>query len=90
MADIGTGGMVERVARAIYERRSKRKDYVWPDDVYPAVRNRCLSDARAAIEAMRDPPEYVLDAMNPSKRYASTVIPEAWNDAIDAALLDRK
>lgn len=44
---------LEEVARAIYERRSRRTGYVWPGDVYPAVRNRCLSDARAAIEALR-------------------------------------
>lgn len=83
MAEIETGGMVERVARALQD-----ACVGWEDDVRQGVAWPML--ARAAIEAMRDPPEYVLDAMNPSKRYASTVIPEAWNDAIDAALLDRK
>ena len=73
MADIETGGMVEKVARAL----CKHGGSCWETHT---------ADARAAIEAMRDPPEYVLDAMNPSKRYASTVIPEAWNDAISAAL----
>jgi len=46
--------------------------------------------ARAAIEALRNPPEFVLDAMNPSGRYASTVVVEAWNDAIDAILSNTK
>lgn len=42
--------------------------------------------ARAAVEALKNPPDAALDAMNPSNRYASLVIPEAWNDAIDAIL----
>jgi hypothetical protein len=85
--------MVERVARAICDADPLAPEADAP--IYIGVKSAKAWEARvpmarAAIEAMQDPPEYVLDAMNPSKRYASTVIPEAWNDAIDAALLDRK
>ena len=78
--------MVEKVARAIYERRSKRTDYVWPDDVYPAVRNRCLSDARAAIEAMREPDKAMLDAGFWARDHEGQETPEVYRRMIDSAL----
>jgi hypothetical protein len=80
-------GMIERVARAIYERRSKRTNYVWPDDVYPAVRNRCFSDARAAIEAARVPTEAMLEAGELTMADGRWDGPgTCWDWMIDAAL----
>jgi hypothetical protein len=79
--------MVEKVARVLYEKNHPRDSSWSPWEALNPSEVGCYTDlARAAIEAMRSPPEYVLDAMNPSGRYASVVIPEAWNDAIDAIL----
>jgi hypothetical protein len=81
--------MVERVARAICDADPLAPD---PDaPIYIGTKPAKAWEARAqmaqaAIRAMKDPPDAALDAMNPSGRYASTVIPEAWNDAIDAML----
>ncbi|HEY1034960.1 MAG TPA: hypothetical protein VGE09_08265 [Pseudoxanthomonas sp.] len=71
--------MVEKVARAIMAATSTHVHR-------PYDMTTCRIIARAAVEALRNPPDRVLDAMNPSGRYASIVIPEAWNDALDAIL----
>ncbi len=86
--------MVERVARKLcckggcYIRRMNERAVTAElyDMPWSCLWESKIDDARDAIEAMRNPPEYVLDAMNPSGRYAGIVVPEAWNDAIDAAL----
>lgn len=89
MADT-RGDMVERVARAIYERNSKRTNYVWPDDVYPAIRNRCLRDARAAIEAMREPTEEMVNAgaVAEGDTNLEAQARSLWEAMIDAILKD--
>ena len=78
------------MARAIYERRSKRTGYVWPDDVYPAVRNRCLSDARAAIEALRTPTREMYHAAVMTHVHENGGIEHSpglsWKTMIDAIL----
>ena len=83
---------LEEVARAIYERRSRRTGYVWPGDVYPAFRNRCLSDARAAIEALREPSDGATaifmqhkidhELSEDGNRIMGKAILAAWIDAI--------
>jgi hypothetical protein len=61
-------GMVERVARALYAIRMETADgaglhepYVWETD-NNAYREHCLREARAAIEAMREPTEAMVEA----------------------------
>lgn len=94
--------MIERVAKAMYDADKtiifQTKDgFVFLDWDEAGVfkdgakeKAKLLKLARAAIEALRNPPEFVLDAMNPSGRYASIVVVEAWNDAIDAILSNTK
>lgn len=61
--------MIERVARAIAKADAT--------DSYEEL-------ARAAIEAMRDPTDTMMDAIN---EHAGSIAPEyAYQDAIDAAL----
>jgi hypothetical protein len=82
--------MVERVARAIFEAEytgGEGDEYRWErsQDAYRV-------QARAAIEAMREPTDAMRDAM----RLANTNIaggyggPGGWEAAIDAALADRE
>ena len=84
---------LEEVARAIYERRSRRTGYVWPGDVYPAVRNRCLSDARAAIEALREPSAALTVGHWTTLEYSGDTretCHAVWREMIDAILSEGK
>jgi len=80
---------IEEVARAIYEGRNGPGARPWAH-LSAAHKAPYRTDARAAIEALKNPPEHALDAMNPSGRYASVIIPEAWDDAIDAILSEEE
>lgn len=87
-----TETMVERVARALHK-FGGAPDYKFDwlpggewEDIGENPQAFLKEIARAAIAAMRTPTDKMLDAMNPSFRYAGIVIPEAWAAAIDAAL----
>lgn len=77
--------MVERVARAIYEGTPRNKPY---DHLSAFKRKGYEAEARAAIEAMREPTE----AMCTAGRLANMSIiggyggPTSWEAMIDAAL----
>ena len=74
--------MVERVARALAARKCGLvKDPYGerlPDDLW----QQCIPDARAAIEAMREPTDKMLDAGPPFPYMDKGV----WQAMIDAAL----
>ena len=77
-----SGDMVERVARAMWERCH---DESWDESYHsPITRQIYIDDARAAIEAMREPSEKMLAAVRDEyTTYETKVI---WQAAIDAAL----
>lgn len=83
--------MVEKVARAI-------DPEAWKDDLpiptradtiaFHEARQASIVQARAAIEAMREPTQFMIDAMDD---HAGTLAPQyAYMDAIDAALKEEK
>jgi hypothetical protein len=89
--------MVERVARAIKERLAEIEDVYFRDDG-----SDCTIDghvdiedlARAAIEAMREPTQEILDApavpnaLGDDENYSDIDVREAYQAMIDAALKD--
>lgn len=87
--------MVERVARAIQATRGPRENR---DRAPPATRQLWLSDARAAIEAMREPTTAMIAAADAltvvgALDYHTAIdVPadhdEAWRAMIDAALAE--
>lgn len=84
--------MVERVARAICRDRFLASDA--EDDGWAAACEQLREDyrgqARAAIEAMRELPQPILDLMTPegipSPRFYQTELKQSWAFMIDAAL----
>lgn len=83
--------MVERVARAIALDDSEGYD-IWADTSQD-VRSIYLTNARAAIEAMREPTEFMYRAAYKEQddsaihNYgASPTFDDYWSTAIDAAL----
>lgn len=70
--------MIERVAKAIQSALSEGTPGRDPD--------RMERIARAAIEAMRDPTEAMIDKGYDHVDYGGTDIEAAWKDMIDAAL----
>lgn len=96
--------MVERVARGIWEayRRNGGTQALEWDDLRGSlsyIRERCLVEARAAIEAMRVPTEAILGPlMTAAYRAVEGAdclrlyddIPSAWSAAIDAALSEEE
>ena len=85
-------GMVERVARALFLRDVEEDvcDGTWEENA--ALHDRILADARAAIDAMRDPTPAMIDAVD-MPVYSLVEEPElaferAWGAMIDAALTD--
>jgi len=75
------GEMVDRVARAIYEEGLVRARMV--DHTHEAV----LAVARAAIAAMREPTEAMLECAGSAEDYADrdNIFAHAWRAMIDAA-----
>jgi hypothetical protein len=74
--------MVERVARAIYA--AGKDDYAWPWDELNETRKEGVRDvARAAIAAMREPTEAMLQA---GSDIAHVVTLDDWEYMIDEAL----
>lgn len=80
--------MIERVATAIYEnRRRMYEDRVPFKDLYPSAQRPYLDEARAAIEAMREPTEEMIAAgARGSGEDSQDVALGAWEAMIDAAL----
>lgn len=84
-----TESMIERVARALMSAQESRDlDYA-----SPMVREAYLFAARAAIEAMREPTEEMLDAAYVGSEIGDfmdglpdEVLSQAFTDMIDAAL----
>jgi len=88
--------MIERVERALAIHFSGNRQPCMsgdPRDRLSPLQRRNLSDAaRAAIEAMREASDEMVEAMNNQAYYASLSYPRghigpgAWSAAIDAAL----
>ncbi len=74
--------MVERVARAIYASIELKK----PWDAAPKWHEPCRREARAAIEAMREPSREMVGAMEEWAGWCAGYIEEGWSAAIDVAL----
>lgn len=79
--------MIERVARAIlaghdWTQNSERQENGW-DSVPPDWQEAYRSMARAAIEAMMEPTEAMLEA-GPPEPYMDAAV---WSKMIDAALV---
>lgn len=77
--------MVERVARAIYEGRNGPRCMAWSRHSNEH-RRPYIDDARAAIEAMREPTEEMLFAAD----WLENGTRAAWQAMIDAALSEQK
>jgi hypothetical protein len=82
--------MVERVARALYAIRMEvaegaglHEPYTWETD-NNAYREHCLREARAAIKAMREPTQGMLDCRDAFVKADDARI--VWQLQIDAAL----
>lgn len=80
--------MVERVARAIYEKRNGAGCKPWSIQTN-AHRAPYLDDAKAAIEAMRKPTGGMEDWFRDNLEHAETGV-WIWNGAIDAALKEQE
>ena len=87
--------MVERVARAIWQESVGRADWYKWETFRPDAWGRCLSmaQARAAIEAMREPTEAMIEAARNEDDPGFCDEPgfaaphkDAWQAMIDAAL----
>lgn len=80
--------MVERVAKAIYEKRNGPGCTPWARQkkVHQAP---YLSDAVAAIGEMREPTEAMAKAMHGNSTIVGAIIP-GWQAAIDAALKEHE
>lgn len=75
--------MVEKVARAL-RKFAAEMEVSSNGEKSPDVMVHSHELARAAIEAMREPTEAVMAAIN---EHAGSIAPEyAWRDGIDAAL----
>ncbi len=86
------GEMVERVARAQRRRRFERTRRlgagqpvgIYDPEVEPTANE--MDDARAAIEAMRDPTEEMLVAAYPHSGVNREIARQDWQAMIDKAL----
>lgn len=82
---------IEEVAKALCKRHYTKRFGKSPSDAHVVMNVEAnwrdfAEEAQVAIEAMREPNEDMLDAMN---EHAGSIAPEyAWADAIDAALKD--
>lgn len=90
MEEMKTSGMVERVARALHtvdDARSRPDLAVEWEACLPVYQKMKLEEARAAIDAMREPTEAMMDASNREwdgrMSYRSS---GAWRAMVDAAL----
>lgn len=87
--------MIERVARAAYD-ATKESDTSW-DDEFQEIKTTYLIQARAAIEAMREPSTAMVDAAYAAHdAYEAAPEPKAWlglisthRAMIDAALSEK-
>ena len=83
--------MIDRVARAIWEHRAKQVRLEYPD-LLPlegwgavAIANGVMGEARAAIEAMREPTEAMQNAGS-ERGWTPPTGAMIWQAMIDAAL----
>jgi len=75
--------MVERVAKAIHQERFGGK-LIWGH--YPDSEKACLEEARAAVEAMREPTESMISKGYDHVDYGGAHIESAWRAMVDEAL----
>ena len=77
--------MVERVARSLFQRDVQEDvcDGTWEEN--PALHERILADARAAIEAMREPTEAMSMAL-PYINFSPIDARFAWRAMVSEAL----
>lgn len=78
--------MIERVARALYEDRFGPSVAPW-SQLKDAHKAPYISDARAAIAAMREPTERMAQAGDDLHDFASARL--FWSHMIDAALEEK-
>ena len=80
--------MIERVAQRLFQNMAASDNGAW-ETADPMITRACMSYARAAIEAMREPTEEMLTA---GEDYTDSRFSEeddflnGWRAAIDAAL----
>lgn len=78
---------LESIAKAIYERRNGHGCKAWAH-LPKSHQEPYLDDARAAVEAMREPTDAMIAAMDD---HAGSIAPQyAYEDAIDAILNEEK
>lgn len=83
--------MVERIARSIHQYRARESVY---ENMSQTIKNRYLGEARAVIEAMRDPLDNMIAAAiardesgnSELSDYIACSHEEAWRTMIDEAL----
>lgn len=82
--------MVERVARAIFHSNFPENEYENFDE---DSQNKYLESAKAAIEAMREPTEAMINRTNPAKEMAQwqideykSIITDSYKSMINVAL----
>lgn len=82
--------MVERVARAIYETWARNRSVTEPWDevrrLGHSIAEEAMSEARAAIEAMREPTDEQRNAYYELSHRTETMSDAHWERAIDAIL----
>lgn len=83
-AGLNPAGMVEKVARAIYEAQGA---FVSWKDQRPIVTNRYRKTARAAIRAMHDPSgEMLAVGVTALRVFQPQFVADTWSAMIDEAL----
>ena len=78
--------MIERVAQRLFQNMAASDNSAW-ETADPMITRACMSYARAAIAAMREPTEEMYQgvcALN--KRWQDSNSAEIWQAMIDAAL----
>lgn len=80
--------MIERVARALCKADGCDPDHESPDQIDAGIKlwTRYVRDARAAIEAMREPTEAMSEAVKPLGLCRTEDAAEIYRAMIDAAL----
>lgn len=88
MEEMKTSGMVERVARALHtvdDARSRPDLAVEWEACLPVYQKMKLEEARAAIDAMREPTSAMVEAAHEADG-AGVGYGEVWTAMVDAAL----
>lgn len=79
--------MIERVAKALYDISLRKMNSAEWEDAGSFTQDTKRREARAAIEAMREPTRDMIDAAATVDRYAEPG--EEWGPMIDTALREK-